>query len=81
MNLEIWVAYIGTVLVLMITPDPSRLLMLSNSLGNGFIRSPATASGDITANLLQMAVSALGLASLIAKAQIVFLSIKWSGVA
>ena len=81
MNLEIWMAYIGTVLVLMITPGPSQLLMLSNSLGNGFRRSLATASGDLTANLLQMVVASLGLASLIVKAQVLFIVIKWAGVA
>ena len=81
MNPEIWMAYIGTVLVLMITPGPSQLLMLSNSLGNGFRRSLATASGDLTANLLQMVVASLGLASLIVKAQVLFVVIKWAGVA
>ena len=81
MNLEIWMAYIVTVLVLMITPGPSQLLMLSNSLGNGFRRSLATASGDLTANLLQMVVASLGLASLIVKAQVLFVVIKWAGVA
>ena len=73
MNLELWVAYVGTTLVLMITPGPSQLLMLSNSLGNGFHRSLATASGDLTANLLQMVVASIGLASAVAKAQAFFM--------
>ncbi len=81
MGFELWVAYVGTILVLMITPGPSQLLMLSNSLGNGFRRSLATASGDLTANLLQMIVASLGLASLILKAQALFIIFKWAGVA
>ena len=81
MSVEVWLAYVGTVLVLMITPGPSQLLMLSNSIGNGFKRSLATASGDLSANLLQMIVASLGLASLIVKAHTLFLFIKWAGVA
>ena len=81
MSFEVWLAYVGTVLVLMITPGPSQLLMLSNSIGNGFKRSLATASGDLSANLLQMVVASLGLASLIVKAHTLFLFIKWAGVA
>ncbi len=81
MSFELWITYVGTILVLMITPGPSQLLMLSNSIGNGFRRSLATASGDLTANLLQMIVASLGLASIILKAQALFMIIKWAGVA
>lgn len=80
MSLELWIAYVGTILVLMVTPGPSQLLMLSNSIGNGFRRSLATASGDLTANLLQMVVASLGLASIIVKAQALFMFFKWAGV-
>lgn len=34
MTLEIWLLYIGTVLLLMSTPGPSYLLMLSVSKAN-----------------------------------------------
>lgn len=80
MPLEIWLTYVGTILVMMITPGPSHLLMLSNSLGNGFQRSLSTASGDLTANLLQMFIASIGLASVIVKAQTLFIFFKWAGV-
>ena len=80
MSIELWVAYVGTILVLMSTPGPSQLLMLSNSLGNGFHRSLATASGDLSANLFQMFVASIGLASVIVKAQTLFILFKWAGV-
>ena len=38
MSLDYWLAYVLTVLVLMSTPGPSHLLMLSNSLRHGFGR-------------------------------------------
>ncbi len=80
MNSELWLAYVTTVLILMSTPGPSHLLMLSNSLGNGFNRSLATAAGDLSANIAQMTVAALGVASLVYSSQDFFVFIKWAGV-
>jgi len=80
MNIELWLAYLGVVLAYMITPGPSHLLMLSNSLGNGFNRSLATAAGDLSANFLQMLAASLGLAAIVQSSQVVFFYIKWIGV-
>lgn len=80
MNTELWLAYVTTVLILMSTPGPSHLLMLSNSLGNGFNRSLATAAGDLSANLIQMTVASLGVVSLIYSSKAFFVFIKWAGV-
>ncbi len=80
MNTELWLAYVTTVLILMSTPGPSHLLMLSNSLGNGFNRSLSTAAGDLSANAVQMTVASLGVASLIYSSQAFFTFIKWAGV-
>ena len=81
MSLTLWTAYVATVLLLMSTPGPSHLLMLSNSMGGGFPRSMATAAGDLTANFIQMIVAAVGLASIIYQSRDLFLAIKWAGVA
>lgn len=80
MNIELWLAYVTTVLILMSTPGPSHLLMLSISLGNGFQRSLATAAGDLSANIVQMTVASLGVASLVYSSQAFFSIIKWAGV-
>ncbi len=81
MTFELWLAYVATVLVLMSTPGPSYLLMLSTSLSNGFLRSTATAAGDLSANVLQMLAAGLGLAALLATSENAFAFIKWAGVA
>ncbi len=81
MTFEIWVAFMGTVLVLMSTPGPSQLLMLSYSIQNGFKKSLATAAGDLSANLLQMIVASVGLVSLIKNSHEFFIFVKWAGVA
>ncbi|MBT8135393.1 MAG: LysE family translocator [Gammaproteobacteria bacterium] len=81
MTINLWLAYVATVLLLMSTPGPSHLLMLSNSIGGGFPRSLATAAGDLCANLLQMIVAAAGLAGVITGSRELFLVVKWAGVA
>ena len=81
MAIELWVVYVATVLLLMSTPGPSQLLMLSNSMTHGFRRSTFTALGDLTANLLQMLAAGLGLAVVIASSFYALTIIKWLGVA
>ena len=81
MTLNLWLAYVTTVLIFMSTPGPSHLLMLSNSLGSGFRRSLATAAGDLTANLAQIIVASVGLVGLIHASGDIFIYIKWAGVA
>lgn len=81
MPFETWTLYVLTVLALMSTPGPSQLLMLTNSGVHGFRRSLATASGDLTANALQMLAAGLGLAAIIAASATALAVIKWAGVA
>ena len=81
MNIEIWLVYLGTIMALMSTPGPSHILMLSNSIGNGFKKSIYTAFGDLSANFLQMVAASIGLVSMLQSSQQVFIYIKWSGVA
>ena len=81
MSFEIWLAYLATVLAFMITPGPSHLLMLSNSMTHGFRPSLATAAGDLTANALQMLAAGLGLAAILVTSQNALTIIKWAGVA
>lgn len=65
LSIDVWSVYFVTVLAFMITPGPSHLLMLSNSMAHGLPRASATAVGDLTANAIQMLIAGLGLASLI----------------
>jgi threonine/homoserine/homoserine lactone efflux protein len=81
MNIELWFVYFGTVLAFMCTPGPSHILMLSNSIGNGFNKSIATAVGDLSANFLQMIAASVGLAAILQSSQQYFIVIKWAGVA
>ena len=81
MTPETWLAYVVAVLLLMSTPGPSQLLMMSNSIANGFRRSLATAAGDLTANVLQMLAAGVGLGAVVVASETAFSVIKWLGVA
>jgi len=81
MPLEIWLVFVGVALGFLITPGPSHLLMLSNSLTYGARPALSTAAGDLSANTLQMLAAGLGLAALITQAPTVFMAIKFAGVA
>ena len=80
MTLDTWTIYVLTVLLLMSTPGPSQLLMLSSSMANGFRRSLLTGAGDLTANMLQMLAAGAGLGALILASETTFMVIKWVGV-
>lgn len=81
METEIWLLYTSTVLILMSTPGPSQLLILSNSISHGFQRSLFTAAGDLSANFLQMIVASVGLVGVIQQSSEFFMVVKWGGVA
>ncbi|MGD1887799.1 MAG: LysE family translocator [Cohaesibacteraceae bacterium] len=81
MSGEIWLVYLGTIIIFMVTPGPSHLLMLANSLRHGAARSSATAAGDLSANALQMLAAGTGLAALLVASQSLFTAVKWAGVA
>ena len=80
MGVDIWLVYIGTILILMSTPGPSQLLMLSNSISSGFHRSMFTAAGDLSANFIQMVVASVGLVGIISSSREFFVVVKWVGV-
>lgn len=81
MTVETWLLYITAVLIMMSTPGPSQLLMLSNSMSNGFGRALFTAAGDLSANVLQMLAAGLGLAALIVASEHALTVIKFAGAA
>ncbi len=81
MTLEIWLTYVATVFIFLVSPGPSHLFMLSTSLSHGFNRSWATGAGDLSAHLWQITVASIGLVSFIYAFQNFFIIIKWAGVA
>lgn len=74
-------AYVGTVVVLAVTPGPSVMLGSAHGMRYGARGTLPTIAGDLSANTLQMLAAALGLGALITRSATVFAAIKWAGVA
>lgn len=81
MDLTLWLSFVGTVLILVVTPGPSVLLVTANSMKYGAKKATGTILGDLSANLLQIILASAGLASIIISSAELFQLIKWFGVA
>lgn len=82
MTLEIYLAYLATVLLFFAhPPGPSQLLYMARSMEHGAARALPTVAGDLTANAIQIAIAGFGLVGLIHLSADFFLAIKWLGVA
>ena len=81
MDLTIWLSFVGTVGILAITPGPSVMLVTANSMKWGRDKTVGTIAGDLTANLCQIILASIGLATVVASSGELFQIIKWCGVA
>ena len=80
MDLSTWLSYVATVLILAITPGPSVLLATANSMKYGKWKTSGTIAGDLTANLCQILLASIGLATIVVSSGELFQIIKWCGV-
>ncbi len=80
MDLTVWISFVGTVLILTLTPGPSVLLATANSMKYGSRKTSGTIIGDLTANLFQIVLASAGLASIVISSGELFQFIKWLGV-
>ena len=79
-ELKIWISFLITVTILVITPGPSVLLVTANSMKYGVNMTLGTIFGDLTANLCQILLASFGLASIVISSGELFQVIKWCGV-
>jgi len=80
MDFTLWISFVGTVFILVVTPGPSVLLATANSMKYGAKKTTGTILGDLSANLLQIILASAGLASIIISSAELFQLIKWFGV-
>jgi homoserine/homoserine lactone efflux protein len=81
MHITLLLAYIGTVVVLALTPGPSVMLGSAHGMRYGARGTLSTIAGDLSANTLQMLAAAFGLGAIITNSASAFAVIKWGGVA
>jgi threonine/homoserine/homoserine lactone efflux protein len=63
------------------TPGPGIAAIIARSLAHGFRGAPAFVAGFIVGDLVWFTVAATGLAAIAKAAAVVFVAIKWAGVA
>lgn len=81
MSLQTWLLYVAAVFVLTITPGPSVLMCVTNSVKYGVRRAAASALGSITSGCIIIAVVGIGFGAVLAASEKFFQVVKWIGVA
>ena len=81
MNLEVYAAFVVASVVLIVIPGPNVSLIVANSVAHGARRALMTVAGTSSAQLIQMAVVAVGMTSLLHLVAAWFEWLRWAGVA
>lgn len=81
MSLSTYLFYLAAVALLVLSPGPTMLMCMTNSLQHGPRRALASVAGSATAVLGLMLLSALGLGALLAASETAFLVLKAVGAA
>ncbi|APS28849.1 LysE family transporter [Pectobacterium brasiliense] len=89
MSLHLWLAYTGIIIALIAIPGPSALISMSHGLRYGASRATATVLGGVSAAMILMSCSALGLGAILAASTTAFIALKivgavyliWLGIA
>jgi threonine/homoserine/homoserine lactone efflux protein len=81
MTLAAYLLYVAAVLLLIVTPGPTMLMCMTNSLNHGPRRAMTSVAGAVTAVLCVMTLSAMGLGALLATSEAAFTTAKLVGAA
>lgn len=81
MTLSTYLLYVAAVVLLIVTPGPTMLMCMTNSLNHGPARAMTAVGGAVTAVLCVMLLSAMGLGALLAASETAFTVAKVLGAA
>ena len=81
MTLTTYLLYVAAVALLIVTPGPTMLMCMTNSINHGPRRAMTSVAGAVTAVLCVMALSAMGLGALLATSEAAFTAAKVAGAA
>jgi homoserine/homoserine lactone efflux protein len=77
----VWITYLAATIVLSVSPGPGVFSSISSGLHHGFRLGVWNGVGMQLANLVLMAVVALGLGAILLASETLFSIVKWIGVA
>ncbi|HUR90810.1 MAG TPA: LysE family translocator [Ramlibacter sp.] len=81
MSLSTYLVFLLAVTVLIVTPGPTMVMTLTNSVNHGPWRALASLGGALAANFAIMMLSALGLGAVLAASEAAFTALKVAGAA
>jgi homoserine/homoserine lactone efflux protein len=81
MDLAVWLTYLLATIILSVTPGPGVFSSISSGLHHGFRLGLWNGVGMQAANMVYVAVVALGLGALLLASETLFTVVKWLGVA
>jgi threonine/homoserine/homoserine lactone efflux protein len=81
MTLSTYLLYVAAVALLIVTPGPTMLMCMTNSINHGPRRAMTSVAGAITAVLGVMLLSAMGVGALLAASEMAFTTVKVVGAA
>ena len=81
MTLSTYLLYVAAVALLIATPGPTMLMCMTNALNHGPRRAMTSVAGSVSAVLVVMLLSAMGLGALLATSETAFTTAKFIGAA
>ncbi len=81
MNFELYLAFVVAASVLIVLPGPNVMLIVAHSLGRGPRRALMTVAGTNVCQAIQLAITCVGMASILLFLAPWFEWLRWAGVA
>ena len=82
MDPALWIAFVGTVLVMQMPPGPDSMLVMARGIGQGRLVALFTVLGMTAgAGMVQLPLLALGVSSLVRASPFAFAMLQWLGAA
>ena len=81
MTLSTYLLYVAAVALLIATPGPTMLMCMTNALNHGPRQAMTSVAGSVSAVLVVMVLSAMGLGALLAASETAFTTAKLIGAA
>src|SRR3954454_19363622 len=82
MDPALWIAFVGTVIVMQMPPGPDSMLVVARGIGQGRLVALFTVLGMTAgAGMVQLPLIALGVSSLVRASPFAFAMLQWLGAA